>query len=467
MSKAPVLTHLRPTSMVRIDIGEHHSEESERAVLGAILLEPTLLPQVRVRLQGVDFYSLRNGQIFETYLRLEEQGRTIDLRTVQADLEQRRLFSEVGGVAYLTSLDLDLPDPGRVDTYVEIIKEKAVRRSLVKHCVGTAQGLADGADTTASLSQAIQELRGLLAAAAPNGPRSIGDLVDCYFDELEERGKDGLMGFSTGYPAIDDLGPGLGKNHLWVVAGRPGMGKTTWTLNFLRRLSILGSVSSAFFSLEMNEEELTHKLLCIDGGLLSLHVMQGLLSKAEFRRLVEAGNRLKVQSDQLHIAYVPRLTLDDLEAKARRLKVEKGLQVLAVDYLQLMAGSTRRRSESRKAELSEITRGMKQLAGELGIGIVLLSQMNREVERRGGDRRPILSDLAESGATEQDADLVAFVHRPEVYEPERFELRGLAEFLIRKYRHGRLGEPQIGFDGGTGRFFPLKKAAIHEGPDPF
>lgn len=465
MSKAPVLTHLRPTSMVRIDIGEHHSEESERAVLAAVLLEPTLLPQVRVRLQKGDFHSLRNGQIFETYLRLEEQGRTIDLRTVQADLEQRRLFREIGGVAYLTSLDLDLPDLGRVDTYVEIIKEKAVRRSLVKHCVGTAQGLANGAETTESLSRAIQELRGLLADAAPNGPRSIGELVDCYFDGLEERGREGLMGFQTGIPAIDDLGPGLGRTHLWVIAGRPGMGKTTWTLNLLRHLSVLGSASTALFSLEMNEDELTHKLLCIEGELLSLHVMQGLLSKAEFRRLVDAGNRLKSRAAQLHIAYTPRLTLDELEAKARRLKVEMGLQVLAVDYLQLM--TSRRRVENRRAELADITRGLKQLAGELSVGIVLLSQMSREVERRGGDRKPILSDLAESGATEQDADLVAFVHRPELYEPEKPELKGVAEILIRKYRHGRLGEPQIGFDGGTGRFFPLKRQAIHTGPDPF
>jgi replicative DNA helicase len=424
-----------------------YSEESERAALAAVLLDPRLLPTVAGRLRAEDFYVDRHRRLYGAMLVLQEEGSPIDLRTLQAKLEQRGELEGAGGLGYLAGLDVDLPDLGRFETYVEIVKERSVRRRLIDVCRRiTADSLDGGLDAQAALGRAEQEILALGEEAIRRGFVPLSRILEETLEMLEEGPGKGLTGLPTGFLDLDRMTHGLGRGALIIVAGRPGMGKTSLALNIAQHVAIQQKKTVGVFSLEMGQQELALRILCSRANVRFSAVRQGHLSQAQWTKVIQTMN--EIGKAPLYIDDSASPSLLEVASKARRLKAEKRLELLVIDYLQLMQAGGR--FENRNLEISAITRAVKQLAKELDIPIVLLSQLSRMPERRGSDHRPQLSDLRESGAIEQDADLVAFVYRDEVYNEEA--VKGEAELIIAKQRNGETGTIRLVFMGETTTF---------------
>jgi replicative DNA helicase len=426
-----------------------HSEEAERAVLGALLLEPLHLAEVRTRLEPRDWYVERHRVLYQAFLDLVDAGATPDVLTLQAHLQQAGTFDTIGGLAYLAALDLDLPDLGRLDEYADIVKERSVRRDLI---AGAQRTLLAAASTARPVTELLADLRGtadkLLGTAARVRWEGAGAVLERLLTAIEEGRPEDLRGLTSGYPDWDRLGPGFLKGSLYVIAGRPGMGKTSLALDLTRHIAVELQRPVGVFSLEMRAGELGLKLGSAEAGVASRYLREGHVSTRQWRDLYTATRRLTAAP--LYLDDTPGLVLRDLEARAWWLKANHpDLALLVVDYLQLVTAGVR--VEQRRLEIALITRRLKDLAGQLGVAVIVLSQLNRELTRRS-DPRPQLADLAESGAIEQDADQVAFVHRPEVYTPEDESLRGLAELIIAKHRHGETGTVELTWTGATTSF---------------
>ena len=432
-----------------------YSEEAERAVLGALLLEPLRIAQVRARLEPRDLYLERHRRLYQAILHLADAGSTPDLLTLQAHLEQAGGLEVVGGLAYLATLDLDLPDLGRLDEYADVIKERSVRRDLI---VDVQRTLLDAASTARPVHELLADLRDsadrLLGHAARGRWQTAGDVVDRLLLTLEEGNGEAPCVLTSGFPGWDQLGPGLLPGGLYVVAGRPGMGKTSLALDLTRHVAVDLQRPVGVFSLEMRCDELGLKLSSAEADLASGKLRNGHLSGGQWKDLIAAARRMTAAP--LFLDDSPGLGLRDLEARAWRLKTNHpGLALLVVDYLQLLNAGIR--VEHRRLEIAYITRRLKELARELGVVVLALSQLNREPTRRS-DPRPQLGDLAESDAIGQHADQVAFVHRPEVYKPDDEGLRGLAELIVAKHRHGATGTVELAWVGATTSF--------HNRPEP-
>jgi replicative DNA helicase len=434
-----------------------HSEESERAVLGGILLDPAVLPTIAGRLRPDDFYLDRHRVLYEAMLDLQDARVGIDLRTVQAKLEQQLKFDEVGGLAYLAGLDLDLPDIGRIDNYVEIIKERSVRRRLIQAAGQIVRDCLDGGvDAREALGHAEQTILGLGEEAVQRGFVPLATVFHETLEELEERPGSLLTGVPTGFIDLDRISHGLNRGNLVIIAGRPGMGKTSFALNIAQHVAIRERRTVGIFSLEMGQQELALRILCSEADISFSRLRAGRVSQKEWTRIIQT---VRANSDSpLFIDDSANPSLLEVASKARRLKAEKGLALLVLDYLQLMQAGGR--YENRQLEIAAISRGLKQLAKELDIPVMALSQLSRQPERRGSDHRPQLADLRESGSIEQDADLVAFIYRDEVYNPSE-ENKGLAELIIAKHRNGETGTVELVFLGDTTSFRNLDR---HGGP---
>lgn len=440
-----------------------HSEESERAVLAAVLLEPSLLPTISARLAAGDFYLERHRLLYRAMLDIQEEGVTIDLRTLQAELEQKGVLEQVGGVAYLASLDLDLPDLSRTEAYVEIVKERSVRRRLIQASGEIIRDCLDGGlEAQAALNRAEQTILGLGEEAIQRGFVHLATVFDQTLADLEERPGTTLIGTPTGFIDFDRMTHGLNRGNLIIIAGRPGMGKTSFALNIAQHVAIREGKPVGIFSLEMSQNELALRILCSEADIPFSRLRSGHLSQRQWSKVLQTVRA--ISAAPLYIDDSPSPNLLEVASKARRLKAEKGLQLLILDYLQLMQAGGR--FENRNLELAAISRSLKQLAKELEIPVIALSQLSRQPERRGRDHRPQLSDLRESGALEQDADLVVFIYRPEVYEPEDPETRGLAELIVAKHRNGETGTLQMVFLGETTSFRNLDRHAV-EPPAPY
>ncbi len=437
------------------------SNESERAVLGAVLLSPQELAGVSGRLRAEDFYSERHANIFTAMLQMQEQGVEIDLRTLQAKLEQLGQFQAVGGVAYLTGLDVDLPDVARVDEYVEIVKERSLRRRLIAACVDITRNCQDGGlEAAEALAKAEQEILAIGEEAIQRGFVSLGALIDTHLPEIEDHDGSELPGLRTGFIQIDDAIGGLQSGNLVIIAGRPGMGKTSFALNVAQHAAIREHKPVGIFSLEMSGKDLMTRILASEADLTGSAVRTGRLSHDNWQTLHVYADELR--SAPIHIDDTAGLTLLELASKARRARAEKGIELLVLDYLQLMnAGG---RYENRNLEIAAITRSLKQLSKDLDIPIIALSQLSRQPERRGGDHRPQLADLRESGSIEQDADIVSFIFREEVYKPDDPSLKGIAEFLLAKNRHGETKNIPLVFIGKNTTF---KSRALQDAEPPF
>jgi len=426
-----------------------HSEEAERAVLGALLLEPKHLVQVRNRLQPRDWYLESHRLLFQAFLDITDAGATPDLLTLQAHLEQAGHLAAIGGMAYLAALDVHLPDLGRLDEYADIIRERSVRRDLIAAAQKTILSTTTTArPVTEILATQRETTDHLLGRAARVHWETAGEVIHRLLTTIEDGHPEALKGLTTGFPAWDLLGPGLLRGGLYVIAGRPGMGKTSLALDITRHVAVELHRPVGVFSLEMKADELGLKLATAEADLPTGRTRIGLLSNRQWQDLYNATRR--INAAPLYLDDSNGLVLRDLEARAWWLKAEHpDLALLVVDYLQFVTAGIR--AEQRRLEIAHITRRLKELAGELGVAVIVLSQLNRELTRRS-DPRPRLADLAESGAIEQDADQVAFVHRPEVYDTTNETLRGLAEIHVAKHRHGQTGIIDLYWSGDTTSF---------------
>jgi replicative DNA helicase len=432
--------------------GLPQSEESERAVLAAILLDPRLLAAVSGRLRADDFYPDRHRAIYAAMIELQDEGTTIDLRTLQARLEQQGQLEGVGGLGYLAGLDVDLPDLGRFDTYVEIVKERSVRRRLIDVCREVTRDCLDGGtDATSALARAEQAVLALGEEAIRRGFVPLARILEETLEMLEDNPGRGLTGLSSGYVDLDRMSHGLARGALIIVAGRPGMGKTTFAMNVAQHVAIRQQKTVGVFSLEMGQQELALRILASESEVKFSKLRSGLYSQSEAIQLIETMKT--ISRSPLFIDDSASPSILEVASKARRLKAEKDLALLVIDYLQLMQAGGR--FENRNLEIAAITRAFKQLAKELDIPVILLSQLSRQPERRGGDHKPQLADLRESGAIEQDADVVLFVYRDIVYNEEADPRE--AELIIAKNRNGEIGEVALVFFGEHTKF--LSRAA--------
>jgi replicative DNA helicase len=439
-----------------------HSAEAERAVLGALILEPLRIAQVRTLLEPRDWFLERHRVLYQACLELADAGSTPDLLTLQAHLDQAGMLGAAGGLDYLTALNLDLPDPERLEEYAAIVQERSVRRDLI---AAAQQTLLAAASSARPVHELLADLRDgtekLLGRAARVHWESAGDVVERLLATLEEGPSKALSGLTSGFPAWDRLGPGFLSGGLYVIAGRPGMGKTSLALDLTRHIAVELQRPVGVFSLEMGSEEIGLKLGAAEADIASRHLRNGILSTRQWQDLYAATRRMIAAP--LFLDSSPGLALRELEARAWWLKDHHPeLALLVIDYLQLVTAGVR--VENRRLEIALITRRLKELAGELGLPLIALSQLNRELTRRS-DPRPHLADLAESDAIAQHADQVAFVHRPEVFAPEDENLRGLAEVIVAKHRHGKTGTVKLSWSGAI-TSFRNHTAPAPTGPEP-
>jgi replicative DNA helicase len=432
------------------------SEESERAVLGGVLLAPDKLAMMAGRLEADDFFSERHRVVFQAMLDVQATDTIVDLRTLQARLEQQDKLESIGGVAYLAGLDIELPDLGRLENYVEIVKERSVRRRLIQACQDITRDCLDGGvEAQQALGNAEQAILGLGEEAIQRGFRSISSIFQETISDLEERPASGMIGIPTGYTDLDAMTRGLNPSNLLILAGRPGMGKTSLALNIAEHVAIRENKAVGVFSLEMSQQELALRILSSEADVSYGPLRSGHLSQKQWDRVVQHVR--KISGAPIFIDDSANPTLLEVASKARRLKAEHQLQLVILDYLQLMQAGGK--YENRNLEISAITRGLKQLAKELDLPVIALSQLSRQPERRGGDHRPQLADLRESGSIEQDADMVMFIYRDELYDPES-EDQGIAELIIAKHRNGETGTVRLVFLGQTTKFCNMARQDV-------
>lgn len=429
-----------------------HSDESERAVLAAVLIDSRLLATVAGRLIAEDFYFERHQLLYQAMIDLQNEQVDIDLRTLQARLEQQANLDSVGGLAYLAGLDVDLPDLGNIESYADIVKERSVRRRLIQASGEIIRDCLDGGlEANEALGRAEQAILGLGDESIRKGFTALTTIFEETLAELEERPGSGLIGLPTGFIDLDRKTQGLNKGNLIIIAGRPGMGKTSFALNVAQHVAIKEKSCVGIFSLEMSEKELALRVLCSETNIPFGKLRAGHLSSNEWGTVFKTVR--EISGAPLYIDDSPNPTLLEISSKARRLKAEKGLDLLILDYLQLMQAGGK--YENRNLEIAAISRALKQLSKELDIPVIALSQLSRQPERRSGNHRPQLADLRESGAIEQDADLVAFIYRDELYNKDDPENQGLAELIIAKHRAGETGTVNLVFLGEITTFKTL------------
>jgi replicative DNA helicase len=420
--------------------------DAERFVLGAILMDDALYIQVAGSLESEDFSLEKHRRIFLRMGELYNRGERIDRVTVANELMKQNQLESVDGVSYLVSLDEGLPALANLDSYVRIVKDKAVLRRIIF----TSQKLIDRCiigeeepdQILASAEETLLKLGETRAQDALVNPRQILEDFDGGINAFLDPSKR-IKGLSTGFLKLDEMTGGLHAGELVILAARPSMGKTALALNIAQHVAAQPNEKQtvAVFSLEMSRESLLTRMICAGARVDQQKFRAGYLNQDERRRLAKTASEL-VQAP-LYIDDTSGTHMMDIHAKLRRLKAEHGLSLVVIDYLQLMSG--RGRYENRNQEISTISRGLKLLAKDLKVPMLVLSQLNRAPETRPGDHRPQLSDLRESGSIEQDADLVAFIFREEVYKQEDERLKGLAELLVAKQRNGPTGKVNLVF----------------------
>jgi len=418
-----------------------HSAEAEQSVLGAVLMSSEAANVALERLHPEDFYRPAHQQVFEAIRRLFDTNQPIDAITVAEILRKEGALERVGGVAFLTGLLDVVPAAANVEYYASIVEEHAVRRRLMRVggeigmlAVEMAKPIADVVDRAEQAVFAVSDRR------VGDGLAPIDELLGPAIEKAEELQRRGaeVTGIPTGYRDLDRKLAGLHPTNLVVIAARPGMGKTALALNIAQNVAIRDH-PVAIFSLEMSREEVVSRMLCAQGRIDSQRLRTGRLSEGDFAKLSHAASAL--YKKPIFVDDSPGLTVTEIRAKSRRLRRRPGLDLVVVDYLQLMNGSG---GENRQQEIALISRSLKSLARELHVPVIALSQLNRAVEQRE-DRRPRLGDLRESGAVEQDADVVMFIYRDEYYHPERVEAKGVAEVVIAKHRQGAVGKIEMTF----------------------
>jgi replicative DNA helicase len=419
-----------------------HSLDAEQSVLGAILLNNDVLSQVTEILEAEDFYRSGHRILYGAILDLFDKGDPIDLVTITEALRHRDRLEKVGGAAYLSTLTNNVPSIGNAEHYARIVRERAVLRKLIWVSTEIAsEGYGADAEVEEYLDRAEKAIFEVTARKIRPTFTRVKDILRDTFQKIEElyERKDLVTWVPSGYHELDQLTAGFQPSDLVIVAGRPGMGKTSFVLNVAQYAAIEAQVPVGFFSLEMSKQQLVMRLLCSEAKVDSHRLRRGMLRDSDWPKLTRGAGSLA--EAPIFIDDTPGLSTLELRAKARRLKSDADLGLIIVDYLQLMRG--RGSYDVREQEISEISRTLKALAKELNIPVVALSQLNRGVEARA-DKRPMISDLRESGAIEQDADVIAFIYRDEVYH-ETSDEKGVAEIIVGKQRNGPTGTVKLAF----------------------
>jgi replicative DNA helicase len=427
--------------------------EAEQSVLGAILLENEALPRaIEILPNETLFYKPAHKKIYSAILSLFERNEPIDLITLSNDLKQKDQLEEVGGLDYLSALVESLPTAANIHSHSKIVKEKALLRRLIS--VGTEtvnRAYEETEDVDSLLDRVEAQVFDIAQHKISQGFEGLKSVLKESFltiEKLFER-KEKVTGVPTGFVEFDQKTAGLQPGELIVIAGRPSMGKTALAINIAQYAGVQAELRVAIFSLEMSKEQLVLRMLCSEARVNAQNVRTGYLSKGDWPKLTTAAGVLN--ETEIFIDDSPALTVLEIRAKARRLMAEKGLNLIIVDYLQLIRSTAK--YDSRVLEIGDITRSLKALAKELALPVVVLSQLSRAPEQRS-DRRPQLSDLRESGSIEQDADMVVFVYREEFYNPSE-ENRNKAELIIGKQRNGPVGTVHLAFFSQYTRFDTL------------
>lgn len=440
-----------------------HNVEAEKAVIGSLLIDPDAALRITTFLRPADFFIERYGWIFQVALDLYERRQPADLVTVCDELERRGQLEEIGGSACIMELINATPTSIHVEYYAHIVERTAVLRRLIEGAGQIARlAYADDVDSDDALSRAEEIIFGISAQKSRGGLRHIKQGLDCYHDRIEylHQHQGILIGIPTGLSDLDRLLGGLQRSDVIILAGRPSMGKTSLALSIGLHAAKKYQKRVGLFSLEMSEEQLIQRLVSAETGIDSQRLRLGQIQDSEWPVFMQASNYLANAS--IFIDDTPAISVGELRSRARRLHAEHGLDLLIIDYLQLMNGDTK--SENRQQEISYISRSIKALARELNVPVLALSQLSRQLESRH-DKRPILSDLRESGAIEQDADVVMFIYRDEVYNPDT-EFPNITEIIVGKHRSGPTGIFSVYFKKHLAQFVDLEVRRVQWGQMP-
>jgi replicative DNA helicase len=435
--------------------------EAEQAVLGAIFLEQEALITSSEILTPSDFYRPSHQRIFQVMIELGERGEPVDLVTVTAELENRKWLEDVGGVSYLTDLANAVPTAANVEYYCKIMEEKSVLRRLIRTATKiVSDGFNHAEDLSHLLEDAEKNIMEISQKRSRGGFQHIKDVLMDAYERIEtlstNRGE--VTGIPTGYPDLDKMTSGLQRSDLIILAARPSVGKTAFALNVAQNVAARAGETVAIFSLEMGASQLVMRMICAEGNIDAGKIRSGYLEEDDWRKLTMSIGTLS--RAPIFIDDTPGIMVSDIRSKCRRLKTERGeIGLVLIDYLQLISG---RGSDNRQQEISEISRSLKLMARELQCPVIALSQLSRAVEQRQ-DKRPMLSDIRESGAIEQDADIVAFLYREDYYDKETEE-KNIIEIIIGKQRSGPTGTVKLAFLKEYNKFVSLDQshqAAVH------
>jgi replicative DNA helicase len=421
----------------------------ERTVLGAVMIDATAKAMAIEVLDENAFYVTAHRTIFSCIRDMFEKDVPVDIVTVSDELRRRGSLEAVGAESYLSELVASVATSANIQYYTKILLDKAMLRRLISSAGEiTTAAFSEEREAHEVLDEAEKKVLSISEAMIKTSFESVGHLLPKTFEEIETYAKGGIHGVPSGFDELDNMTTGFQKGDLVIVAGRPSMGKTAFALSIALNAAIKTHKTVAVFSLEMSRSQLVQRMLCGEARINMHSLRSGKLPKRDYPKLSLAAGPLSEAS--IYIDDTPSIGVLEIRAKSRRLKMQKGLDIVFIDYMQMM--SSPYGGESRQQEISQISRSLKGLAKELEIPVVALSQLSRAVEQRGGDKRPQLADLRESGAIEQDADLVMFVYRPEFYNRDDPALQGISEIIIGKQRNGPTGTVRLSFIAEYARF---------------
>ncbi len=458
---SPILGHkVSKAAIINLEQGKipPQAVDLEEVVLGAMMIDKKGVDEVIDILHPEVFYKDAHRYIYEAIFKLFESSEPVDLLTVSAQLKKDQRLEMVGGDFYLIKLTQKVASSAHIEFHARIILQKYIQRSLIKISSEIIEdAYDDSSDVFDLLDNAEAKLYEVTQGNLKRSAETAQNLVIQAKKKIEEiANKEGLSGIPSGFEKVDRLTSGWQPSDLVIIAARPGMGKTALTLSMARNMAVNSNIPVAFFSLEMSSVQLITRLISSETGLSSEKLRTGRLEKHEWEQLNVKVKAL--EKAPLFIDDTPSLSIFDLRAKARRLASQHKIKLIVLDYLQLMTAGGSQKGGNREQEISTISRNLKALAKELNVPVIALSQLSRAVETRGGSKRPILSDLRESGAIEQDADIVSFIYRPEYYkidewdDEERTPTQGQAEFIVAKHRNGGLDNIRLKFIAQLGKF---------------
>ncbi|RWZ54702.1 replicative DNA helicase [Halobacillus fulvus] len=430
-----------------------HNIEAEQAVLGAIFLEPEAMSTAAEYLLPEDFYRASHQRIFEVMLTLSDKGEPIDLVTVTTALSNQKVLEEIGGVSYLSDVANSVPTAANISYYTKIVGEKSTLRGLIRTATNiVTSGYEEEDNLEDVLNSAEKDILEVAQRKNSGAFKSIKDVLIDVYDNIEQlhNSEGNVTGISTGYRDLDHITSGFQRNDLIIIAARPSMGKTAFALNIAQNVAVKTDENVAIFSLEMGADQLVSRMLCAEGNIDAQRLRTGKMEAEDWNKLTMAMGSLS--NAGIYIDDTPGIRVSEIRSKCRRLKQEHGLGMILIDYLQLIQGSANSK-ENRQQEVSEISRSLKGLARELNVPLIALSQLSRGVESRQ-DKRPMMSDLRESGSIEQDADIVGFLYRDDYYDQES-ENQNIIEIIIAKQRNGPVGNVELAFVKEYNKFVDL------------